>query len=141
VLQIHLCIVYLATGLEKAMGIDWWNGEAIWCSLMRRDLCGWDMSWLARFPGLAMLAGWGTLLVEIGYTAFIWPSKTRRLWAAATISLHIGIAIFLGLTSFAAIMSVFTFSAFMVSSEAVVAAPAVVEEEEQVAAGQAVALA
>src|SRR5262249_46104179 len=29
-LQLHLCVVYLSSGLEKATGIQWWNGEAVW---------------------------------------------------------------------------------------------------------------
>ena len=117
VLQIHLCVVYLATGIEKSMGADWWNGEAIWSSLMRSDLCKFDMSWLAQYPLVAVLAGWGTLAVELGYALFIWPKQTRRLWAVSTIGMHVGIAIFLGLASFAALMSVLTFSAFCVSAE------------------------
>ena len=30
VMQVHLCVIYLAAGLDKAMGRQWWNGEAIW---------------------------------------------------------------------------------------------------------------
>ena len=30
VMQVHLCVIYLAAGLDKAMGSQWWNGEAIW---------------------------------------------------------------------------------------------------------------
>src|SRR5262249_28227711 len=30
VLQLHLCIVYLASGIEKATGEQWRNGEAVW---------------------------------------------------------------------------------------------------------------
>src|SRR5262249_31273327 len=30
VLQLQLCVVYLASGLEKASGSDWWTGEAVW---------------------------------------------------------------------------------------------------------------
>lgn len=119
VLQIHLCIVYFVTGVEKSMGADWWNGIAIWDSVMRSDLCAFDMSWMADFPLAAMLAGWGTLVLEVGYPFFVWSRKTRRFWAASIISLHVGIAIFLGLVSFAAIMSVLTFSAFFVVKEPV----------------------
>jgi hypothetical protein len=53
----------------------------------------------------------------LGYALFIWPKRTRRLWAVSTIGMHVGIAIFLGLASFAALMSVLTFSAFCVSAE------------------------
>ncbi|HEV3416190.1 MAG TPA: hypothetical protein VG056_05235, partial [Pirellulales bacterium] len=116
VIQIHLCIMYLSCGLEKGAGDDWWNGEAIWCALMRSDLCGFDMSWLASIPLLPKLAGLGTLAIEAGYPIFIWPWRTRTVWALATISLHVGIAIFMRLYTFSAVMGVFTGSVFLISA-------------------------
>src|SRR5262249_26718659 len=47
ILQLHLCIVYFSSGIEKATGEQWWNGEAIWRSVMRLDLGMVDLSWLA----------------------------------------------------------------------------------------------
>ena len=47
VLQLHLCIVYLASGAAKAAGIEWWNGEAIWRALMNPNYRQLDFSWLA----------------------------------------------------------------------------------------------
>ena len=35
---------------------------------------------LARHPWIPTLAGWGTLVVEIGYAFLIWPRRTRRAW-------------------------------------------------------------
>ncbi len=116
VIQIHLCIMYLSCALEKGAGVDWWNGEAVWCSLQRHDLCTLGMDWIAGVPLVAQLAGWGTLLVEGGYVFLIWPRRTRTVWALATIGLHLGIAIFLRLVTFSAIMSVFTGSMFLVSA-------------------------
>jgi|GEM_PF-596583 len=115
--QLHLCLVYLITGLEKAAGWDWWNGEAIWCALMRRDLCPFDMSWVAAYPWIPMLLGWGTLVIEIGYVAFMWPRQTRTLGALATISLHLGIGIFMNLWAFSGVMICMTGSMFLVSAE------------------------
>jgi hypothetical protein len=117
VLQIHLCMVYFFSGLEKGAGIDWHTGEAIWCVVMRGDLCPFDMSWIASVPWLAFLAAKGTLLVEMAYPIFVWPKSTRFLWATATIGMHVGICVIMGLWSFAALMSVLTFSAFLVRSE------------------------
>ena len=116
VIQLHLCIMYLSCGLEKGSGGDWWNGEAIWCALMRGDLCSFDMSWLASVPLVAKLACWGTLLVETGYPIFVWPRRTRTLWAVAIIGLHLGIAVFMRLYTFSAIMGVFTGSMFLISA-------------------------
>lgn len=115
VLQVHLCIVYLSSGLDKAAGRQWWDGEAIWRALTRPDLGRFDFGWLAEVPWLPRLIGWGTLALEVGYAAFVWPSRTRRPWAYATIGLHLGIAATMGLVSFSALMAVLTGSAFLVA--------------------------
>jgi hypothetical protein len=114
VVQTHLCVVYLASGLGKAFGEQWWNGDAIWRTLNLPDYRQYDFTWLARYPWLAVGAGWMVLLVEIGYPILIWPRRTRRLWVAATVALHVGIVAFMGLSVFGAIMAVLTISAFAV---------------------------
>lgn len=106
-LQIHLCVVYLTSGLEKASGVQWWNGEEIWRALMRPDFGGlFDLSWLAAVPAVAMFACWATLLVELGYAFLDWPRRTRMFAVLAAISLHLSIGVFMGLISFAALMIV-----------------------------------
>jgi hypothetical protein len=117
VLQIHLCIVYLTSGIDKAEGIQWWNGEAIWRGLMRPDLNQFDVTWLAGMPWVAMVLCWGTLVVELGYPVFVWSKRTRVLWVLATIGLHVGIGVAMGLWFFSGIMIVLTGSAFLVSAE------------------------
>jgi hypothetical protein len=113
-LQLHLCIVYLSSGIEKATGEQWWNGEAMWRTLMRQDLGMIDASWLAQMPWLAATLCIGTLVVEIGYALMIWHRRTRPLWAAATIGLHAGIAVFMGLLTFGALMIVLNVAALVV---------------------------
>jgi hypothetical protein len=117
VLQLHLCMVYLSSGLFKASGAQWWSGEAFWRAVMRQDFGQFDLSWLAAVPWIARLACWGTLVVEVGYAFFIWPRRTRRLWAWATVGMHTGIAVTLGLWSFSALMIVLNTSAFLVPPE------------------------
>lgn len=111
VLQIHLCIVYLASGLEKAMGAQWWNGEAIWQTFMQGQFARFDMHWLAGYPWLAKMICWSTLLIEIGYPVFIWWRKTRVYAYVGVVLLHVGISVFMGLQLFAAIMIVFSTAA------------------------------
>jgi len=117
VLQLHLCVVYLSSGLIKASSVQWWNGEALWRSLMRIDLGQYDFSWLAAAPGLAQAGCWGTLVLEIGDAFFVWPRRTRRWWAMGIVALHVGIAVAMGLWTFAALMIVLTTSAFLISPE------------------------
>jgi hypothetical protein len=104
VMRVHLCIVYLASGIEKAMGVQWRDGEAIWRSLMMPVYRQLDWGWLAGMPWLAQIVAIGTLVVEIGYCVFIWPSRTRQPWLLLTVGMHAGIAAFLGLHVFALLM-------------------------------------
>ena len=115
-IQLHLCIAYVASGIDKASGEQWWNGEAIWRAVTLPELVTFDMTWLASVPWLAALLGYGTLFLELGYPLILIP-KLRKPMALGILSLHLGIAICLGLLSFSAIMCVFTFAAFMISGE------------------------
>lgn len=117
VLQLHLCISYFCSGMEKAQGIQWWNGELLWRALSLPVYYQFDMSWLAQWPVLSMIGGWTTLVFELGYSVFIWPRATRRFWIAGMVGLHLGIAIFLGLGLFGLIMCVLTVSVFGFSAE------------------------
>jgi hypothetical protein len=122
-LQFHLCVVYLASGLEKATGEQWWNGEAIWRAVMRPDFAVWDLSWLADYPWVAVLACWGTLFIEVGYPLFVWLRPTRVAFVLLTISLHLGIALVLGLASFSAMMIALNVAAFLISARPTRPAP------------------
>ena len=117
VIQLHLCMIYLTGGLMKASGEQWWDGDAIWRSLMLPEYRQYDFCWLADHPWVARLAGWMVILVESGYSIFIWPRRTRRIWILATVSMHLGIAVLMGLGVFGAIMIAFTVAAFGVNAE------------------------
>ncbi len=96
---------------------DWFNGQAIWVSIMQSDIGPFDFGWLAEVPWAAMLMCWGTLILEIGYPIFVWPRLTRKVWVWSIIAMHVGIGITLWLWSFALIMIVFNYAAFLVSPE------------------------
>ncbi len=111
-LQIHLCFVYLFGGFSKMLGTHWWNGLAIWRAVSVPGFYNIDMSWLASYPWISILLGWSVLLLEFGYPLFMFFRKTRPFWLAAIIGMHLGIAVFMGLTQFAAIMIFLNLSAF-----------------------------
>jgi hypothetical protein len=111
-LQVHMCIVYTSSGFEKALGADWWNGEAIWRALTLPDFAWLDASWLASAPTLATLLGWSVLLIEAGYALGMAFAPTRKLWLCLIVSMHLTIAIALQLWLFAAIMIVLNTAAF-----------------------------
>lgn len=117
VIQVHLCIVYLTSGIEKASGIQWWNGEAIWRVLMREDFGINGAEWISAFPWLAATITISTLIIEVGYAAAVWIPASRRPWVWATIGMHLGIAFAMGLYSFGATMCAWNFAAFIVDAE------------------------
>ena len=116
-MQVHLCVIYLAAGLDKAMGRQWWNGEAIWQTVSQPAFSTFDLSWLARHSWIPMFAGWGTLVVEIGYVFLIWPRRTRKAWCIATIGLHLGTGLFMGLVFFSSVMILLTGCLFLIPEE------------------------
>ncbi len=111
-LQLHLCIVYLSSGFEKAAGVQWWNGEAIWRSLMLPVFRQYDLGWIASVPLLAIVAGWSTVLLETGYAFAVWHPRTRAMWIVLIIGMHLGIGAFLGMWLFGAIMVILNLGAF-----------------------------
>jgi hypothetical protein len=117
VLQLHLCIVYLSSGLEKAVGLDWWTGDVMWYSLMRPDLSRFDFSWLAQAEWLTVLIAWGTLILEIGYPIYIWLPWTRKAWAWGIVAMHAGIAVMMGLVTFSGVMIALNVAATLVRAE------------------------
>jgi hypothetical protein len=117
VMQFHLCVIYFAAGFWKAMGRQWWNGEAIWQAVSQPAFRTCDLSWLAGHSWVAMLAGWSTLVIELGYAFLVWPRRTRTAWCIATIGLHLGMALFMGLVFFSSVMALLTACLFLVSEE------------------------
>ena len=117
VMQIQLCIAYLASGIDKSMGIQWRTGDVLFRSVSLPLYRQFDMGWLANWPQLAFLGSWSTLILETGYCVFIWPRTTRKFWILGIVGLHLGIVFALGLTLFGLIMCLLTISAFAISAE------------------------
>jgi hypothetical protein len=112
--QFHMAVIYLTTGFVKAIGPQWWNGEAVWLASGMPALHGViDVRpWLASLPALGKVAGISVLILEIGYPLFMPPKATRRIWLPLIIAMHLGIGIFLNLWTFALMMIVLNISAF-----------------------------
>jgi hypothetical protein len=112
-IQIHLAIMYFASGFEKGLGQQWWSGEAVWIALQQDQFHQVNTDWLASFPLVAKLLCWGTLLAETCYPIGMLIPKTKKIWISAIISMHIFIGIFLGLHLFASLMILLNLSAFI----------------------------
>ena len=116
-LQIHVCIIYLASGLSKLLGPAWWNGTAIWGTIANYEFAPMQfeiylsfLRFLGNHPLLAdiFMTGGGlfTLTFEIGYAFLIWRPKLRWCYLAGAITLHAGIGLFMGLKTFSLLMLV-----------------------------------
>jgi hypothetical protein len=112
-LQVHLCIIYLVSGLTKLGATPWWSGTGIWPILaqpelapMRFDIYNDMLRSLARneflFYLFLFVGTYFTLALEIGYPFMIW-TRARRLFLVGVVLLHVLIG-FMGLPTFCLIM-------------------------------------
>ena len=112
VIQLHLCIMYFASGMEKAMGTQWWDGNAIWIALQQDQFHHFNVDWMASVPIIPQLLCIGTLLVETLFPLGMMWGRTRRFWLPAILMMHLGIAVFLGLELFGGLMFLLNLSLF-----------------------------
>jgi hypothetical protein len=112
VLQVHLCLVYFFGGLGKSLGSGWWDGSNLWRALTRApfDIISPDI--LIRFKYLLPILGISIVLIELGYVFFIWMKKTRFIWLACIVGMHIAIGLTMGMYLFALVMIVLNLAAF-----------------------------
>jgi uncharacterized membrane protein YphA (DoxX/SURF4 family) len=111
VLRLHMCIIYGAAGVTKALGEQWWSGDAVWRALSLPQHHQFDPSPLLHFPFILQVASISALAVQLLYPVLIW-TRLRFAIVMATELLHLGIAIFLGLWLFSGIMIVLNAAAF-----------------------------
>lgn len=107
-LQFHLCLIYLFSGLSKLSGGTWWNGTAVYTALMIPEATLLDMGWIARHDWLWMpLSNAGslaTLAVELGFPILVWNRRLRPLVLACVIAMQVAFGFLLGLGAFQAAM-------------------------------------
>lgn len=112
IVQLHLAIMYCASGIEKALGEQWWSGEAIWMALQQDQFRQFDMGWLANVPLLTTLLGWGTVALEMLFPVAMFVSQTKKIWLPAIVGMHLFIIVFLGLHLFGILMILLNLAAF-----------------------------
>lgn len=111
VLRIHLCIVYAAAGLTKAVGTQWWTGEAVWRALSLPQFAQFDAAPLASVPLLLQASTIAAMAIQVLYPFLVW-TRLRVPIVVLTELMHLGIAIILGLWMFSAMMMVLNLAAF-----------------------------
>jgi Vitamin K-dependent gamma-carboxylase len=112
VLQLHLCFIYFFAGITKSLGTGWWNGESVWRALTCSPFNIIAPQTLIVFRYFFPLTSIGICLLEIGYPLFIWLKKTRLVWLAGIVGMHIGTALTMGIYLFASIMIILNLAGF-----------------------------
>ena len=105
-IQVHLCIIYLFGGLSKLRGDFWWEGSAMWWSIVNYEYQSLNIVWLGRSPLIIALLTHATIFWETFYAALIWPRLTRPLVLAMAVFVHGGIGLALGMPTFGFMMIV-----------------------------------
>jgi hypothetical protein len=112
VLQLHLCIIYFFSGLTKCLGPGWWNGSSVWRALIRPPFNVINPEILVTWKYLFPLAGILICLLEVGYPFFIWSTTTRKIWLLGVCTMHLLIAVAMGMYLFSLVMIILNLAAF-----------------------------
>lgn len=108
-IQIHMCVVYLCSGLSKLQGESWWDGSAVLQIFMLDNIAPLDYRWVAQMSDrtLSLLSSSAvavTLAYEIGFAFLIWNRTLRPLVLTLGVLLHGGIGLVMGLGLFSSVM-------------------------------------
>jgi hypothetical protein len=103
-IQVHMCIIYLFSGIGKLHGPQWVTGEASWLSFAMLEYQSIDMTWMARWPKLLNFMTHLTVFWELTYCALVWPRFTRPWVLLMAVVVHGGIILFLGMPTFGLVM-------------------------------------
>jgi len=103
-IQVHLCIIYLFSGLAKLTGENWQAGTAVWWALANLEYQSLDMTWLANWPRFGpvviALMTHVTVFWELFYCCLVWNRFTRPLVLWTAVAVHGGIALCMGMITF-----------------------------------------
>jgi hypothetical protein len=121
-LQVHLCIIYLVSGISKLQGPAWWGGTAVWGTLANFEFApmAFEINHIQVYNQFLRFLGGRQVLLdsfltgaciftvafELGYAFLIWRPSTRWLFLAGAVILHGFIGLLMGLKTFSLIMLV-----------------------------------
>ena len=109
-IQLHLCVIYIFGGLSKMRGDMWFEGTAMWWTLVNYEYQSMDMTWLGRYPFIIASLTAFTIFWETFYCALVWPRITRPFALGAAVFVHGGIALVLGMVTFGTSMIIANFA-------------------------------
>jgi hypothetical protein len=114
-IQVHLCLIYLAGGTSKLLGPTWWSGTALNLVMLNYAFAPLDFG--PYYKALKALAAhrwlWelvmtggivSTLMLEIGFPFLVWDRRWRWVMVCGSVCMHTVIAVCMGLTTFSLMM-------------------------------------
>jgi hypothetical protein len=103
-IQVHLCVIYLYSGLEKLRGQSWWSGTALWAILTNRDLVYLDFSFLAYVPLVVVLGSYFAVFFEVYFPFAMAFPRLKKYWLTAGVGFHVIIGVLMNLPIFSLVM-------------------------------------
>lgn len=103
-IQLHLCIIYLFSGLAKLPGENWQAGSAVWWAVANYEYQSLSATWLADWPVIVALATHLTVFWELFYCCLVWNRFLRPIVLWIAVAIHLGIAMFMGMITFGLVM-------------------------------------
>lgn len=99
----QLCLLYLTSGYMKAFGDRWHHGTALYYISQVDWFTLPGANRLFSIPIVTTLASYMTVAYQVMFPVAI-LSRIKLPWLAVGISFHLGIAVFMGLVPFSAVM-------------------------------------
>ena len=91
ILQLQLCILYLAAGVWKLMGPTWRNGTAVGMVLQLGEFQRFPVPEFFLTPLMSQVFTYGTLAFELGFPLLIWIPQLRLPVLVAGLAFHAGL--------------------------------------------------
>ena len=105
IFQIHWCLAYFFSGLSKALGPTWWNGEAIWKALNSYNQASlFNPELWVHYPYIITFLGILTVLLELLFPIGVSVKILRKPWIVSIIFMHIAIGASVGLYFFSIVL-------------------------------------
>lgn len=112
-LQLQLCIIYFFSGLGKAMGNNWYTGDAIWYLVSTYTRINIITAFVATtIPVLFKIISLSVVIIELFYPILIYNKITKNAALLYIIITHIIIILIINLYTFGAVMIILNVIAF-----------------------------
>ncbi|WP_131701388.1 hypothetical protein [Chryseobacterium sp. FH2] len=112
-LQLQLCIIYFFSGVGKAMGNNWYTGDAIWYLVSTYTNVNILTAFVATtVPVVFQIISLSVVIVELFYPILIYNKLTKNVALIYIIITHIIIILTINLYTFGVVMIILNVIAF-----------------------------